>query len=51
MIYSLASAVFSCAFVEGFFSTRYCHVLVTKHRVWIGNWIYWNLRTRNYKEL
>jgi hypothetical protein len=25
--------------------------IVTRHGVWIGNWIYWTLRTRNYKEL
>jgi hypothetical protein len=27
----------------------YCHVLVTRHGVWIGNWIYWTLITRNYR--
>jgi hypothetical protein len=21
-------------------AATYCHMLVTKHRVWIGNWIY-----------
>jgi hypothetical protein len=35
-----------------FYSTElniYCHVLVTRHRVWIDNWIYWTIITRNYK--
>jgi hypothetical protein len=27
---------------------NYCHVLVIRQRVWIGNWIYWKLVTRNY---
>jgi hypothetical protein len=36
---------------EGLNFVLYCHVLVTRHRVWIGNWIYWTLITRNYKEL
>jgi hypothetical protein len=26
----------------------YCHVLVTRHVVWIDNWIYWTLITCNY---
>jgi hypothetical protein len=29
----------------------YCHVLLTRHVVWIGNWIYWRLisvTTNNY---
>jgi hypothetical protein len=25
----------------------YCHVLVTRHGVWIGNWIYWKLINYN----
>jgi hypothetical protein len=28
---------------------RYCHDLVTRHGVWIGNWIYWTRINRNYK--
>jgi hypothetical protein len=24
-------------------------ILVTRHGVWVDNWIYWNLTTRNYK--
>jgi hypothetical protein len=27
----------------------YCHVIVTRDEVRIGNWIYWTLKTRNYK--
>jgi hypothetical protein len=28
----------------------YCHVvIVTRDGVWIGDWIYWTLNTRNYK--
>jgi hypothetical protein len=27
----------------------YCHVLVNRHGVWIDNWIYWALITRNYE--
>jgi hypothetical protein len=26
---------------------RYCHVLVTRHGVWIGNWIHSTLINRN----
>jgi hypothetical protein len=29
----------------------YCHMLVTRHRVWTGNWIYWILTTNNHKSL
>jgi hypothetical protein len=28
---------------------KYCHILVTRHRVWNGNWIYWT--TCNYQSL
>jgi hypothetical protein len=28
---------------------KYCHVLVKRRGVWIGNCIYLTLRTRNYK--
>jgi hypothetical protein len=28
-----------------------CHALVTRHWVWIDNWIYWTHMTFNYKEL
>jgi hypothetical protein len=27
----------------------YCHALVTRHGVWIGNWIYWTTITRKYR--
>jgi hypothetical protein len=27
------------------------HVLVTRHGVWIDNWIYWTLIVCNYKQL
>jgi hypothetical protein len=30
---------------------RYCHVLVTRHGVWIANWIYWTLVTHNHRQL
>jgi hypothetical protein len=26
------------------------HVLQTRHGIWIGNWIYWNLITTNYSK-
>jgi hypothetical protein len=26
-------------------------MLVTRHGVWIGNWIYWSLITRNFRQL
>lgn len=29
----------------------YCHTLVTRHRVWICNWVYWTLITCNYRYL
>jgi hypothetical protein len=38
---------FSCSRI--FWEHRYCHVLVTRHGVWIDKWIYWMLITRNYK--
>jgi hypothetical protein len=28
-----------------------CYMLVTRHRIWMGNWIYWTLATRNDKLL
>jgi hypothetical protein len=27
----------------------YCHVFMTRHRLWICNWIYWTLINCNYK--
>jgi hypothetical protein len=30
---------------------KYCNVLVTRHKVWIDNWIYWTLITSYYKSL
>jgi hypothetical protein len=27
----------------------YCHMFVTRHGVWIDNWIYWRPITYNYK--
>jgi hypothetical protein len=27
----------------------YCHMLVTRHEVWVAYWIYWTPITRNYK--
>jgi hypothetical protein len=27
----------------------YCHILVTRHGVWIGNWVYWTLIPHNNK--
>jgi hypothetical protein len=28
---------------------EYCHVLVSRHRIWTDNWIDWTLIIRNYK--
>jgi hypothetical protein len=28
---------------------KYCHVLVTRHGVWIHYWIYWTLISRSYE--
>jgi hypothetical protein len=30
---------------------KYCHMSVTRHGIWIDNWIYWTLTTHNYKWL
>jgi hypothetical protein len=30
---------------------QYCHVLMTRHGIWIDNWIHWLLITRNFKWL
>jgi hypothetical protein len=42
---SIVQVVFSIYFL---ISCQYCHMSMTRHRVWTDNWVYWTLATRNY---
>jgi hypothetical protein len=35
----------------GMNNMTYCHMLVTRHGIWINKWIQWTPTTRNYKQL